>query len=37
MLNDPTAWIILAFAAAFGMGWACGVLYREGVLREDGR
>lgn len=31
------AWVILAFAGMFGIGWACGMLHREGVLREDKR
>lgn len=34
-ITEPTPWVILAFAAMYGIGWATGMLYREGVLRED--
>lgn len=34
-ISEPLPWIILAFAAAYGIGWATGVLWHTGVLHED--
>lgn len=37
MLQAIELWVMLSGVGLFGMGWACGRLWQEATMREEGQ